>query len=182
MEKLKQTQTYEYRKSTKNGVKRLVLTGIALLFQILLVLMFFTGVNYYAKWINTATMVIALVLVLAIYSQNKTSTMKMPWIIFILALPALGVTLYLLVGLDFSTYSMRRRYKETDELLLPHLPENAAESKSLAEICSPALGISHYLQSKALYPVYQNTDITYYDNAADALEAQLWARLFVELM
>ncbi len=175
MEKVKQAQTYEYRKSTKNGIKRLVFTGISLLFQMLLVLMFFTGVNYYAKWINTVTLVIALILVLAIYSQNKTSTMKMPWIIFILAFPALGVTLYLLVGLDLSTYSMRRRYKETDELLLPYLPSNDSHSETLARISPPASGISHYLKSKALYPVYQNTDITYYDNAASALEAQLLA-------
>ena len=171
----RQKKPYEYRKSTQNGVKRLILTGISIIVQIVLFLLFFTKLHEYARWLNIITSVASLALVLALYSQNKTSTMKMPWIILILAFPILGVALYLLVGLDFSTRSMRERFAETDAVLLPELPANDEQLNELADIHRPSAGIASYIRSAASYPVYHNTDITYYDNAAKGLEAQLSA-------
>ena len=171
----RQKKPYEYRKSRKNGVKRLILTGLSIIAQIVLFLLFFTKLHEYAKWLNITTSVASLILVLALYSQNKTSTMKMPWIILILAFPILGVALYLMVGLDFSTRSMRERFSATDRILHPYLPENNEQLNALADIHLPSAGIARYIRSAASYPIYQNTDITYYDNAAKGLEAQLKA-------
>ena len=171
----RQRKPYEYRKSTRNGVKRLILTGLSIIVQIVLFLLFFTKLHEYARWLNVITSVASLALVLALYSQNKTSTMKMPWIILILAFPILGVALYLLVGLDFSTRSMRERFAETDGVVLAHLPANDDQLKELADINRPSAGIASYIRSVAAYPVYHNTDITYYDSAEKGLEAQLTA-------
>ena len=53
-----------------------------------------------------------------------TSTIKMPWIFLIMVFPIMGLTLYLLVGLNGGTSKMRKRYQKIDEQLLPLLPEN----------------------------------------------------------
>ncbi|WP_044931634.1 cardiolipin synthase [Oribacterium sp. NK2B42] len=168
-------QTYEGRKETHNGIKRMVFVGIALLIEILIVLLLFTKLWDYAEWINIGMRILALVLVLGIYAQNKTAAMKMPWIILILVLPIMGVSLYLLIGLNGYTRKMRDRYRRIDEVLMPILPKNTEVYEKLKETDRAAAGISHYIATNALYPVYQNTLIKYYDSAADGLEAQLTA-------
>ena len=69
-------QTYEGRKETHNGIKRMIFVGIALLIEIVLVLLLFTKLWDYAEWINIGMRILALVLVLGIYAQNKTAAMK----------------------------------------------------------------------------------------------------------
>lgn len=87
--------------------------------------------------------------------------------------PIMGLTLYLMVGLNGGTSKMRKRYKDIDERLLPLLPENHKIQEKLQHTIPKAGNISSYIQRNALYPVYQNTDVTYYDEALKGLEAQL---------
>ena len=169
------TQTHEGKAKTRNGVKRMIFALIAIGLELLLLLMMFSQLNRYAEWINILTRVLALVMVLVIYAKNVTSTMKMPWIILILILPIMGITLYFLVGLNRGTRDMRERYAEIDEVLLPLLPENGEELRKLKEAYPNAGGVSAYLAEKAGYPVYANTSVRYYDDAAPGLEAQLEA-------
>ena len=97
----------------------------------------------------------------------------MPWIILILVMPVLGVCLYLMFQTNKGTRNMRKRYQEIDAILLPCLPPNHEISQQLKKHCAPAGSISDYLYRNAAYPVYQNTDVTYYPEAVQGLEAQL---------
>ena len=118
---LKANATQENKASVKNGVKRLVFVGIALLLEIVLDLALIIWLNRYSEWIYIFSRILAAILVLYIYNQNKTSAMKMPWIILIMAFPILGMTTYALIGLNPGMYSMRERYKEIDSKILPLL-------------------------------------------------------------
>lgn len=57
--------------------------------------------------------------------------------------------------------------------MLPCLPQDHDISHRLKKHYAPAGSISDYLYRNAAYPVYQNTDITYYPEAVQGLEAQL---------
>ena len=118
------SSTFEGKKKTENGTKRLIFTAVSILLEIVFLLFLFTKVSEYATIIDWATRIVAIFLVLGLYSMDKTSSMKMPWIILMLAFPILGVSLYLLVGLNGSTKKMRARYEEIDKKLLPYLPDN----------------------------------------------------------
>ena len=115
--------TLEGKKKTENGVKRLIFSVLAILFQVGFMLMVFKRLNAYAGAIDLFTRIFAIILVLKIYGRHQTSSMKMPWIILILAFPVMGVTLFLLVGLNGGTWKMRARYEKIDAKLLPLLPE-----------------------------------------------------------
>ena len=101
--------------------------------------------------------------------------MKMPWIILILVFPIMGVALYLLIGLNGGTRKMRERYADIDRKLLPLLPDNREKLENIKNKIPKAGNISEYIWKNAGYPVYQNTDIVYYDEAVKGLEAQLSA-------
>lgn len=167
------SSTLEEKKKTENGTKRLIFTAVSILLEIVFLLFLFTKVSEYATIIDWVTRIVAIFLVLGLYSMDKTSSMKMPWIILMLAFPILGVSLYLLVGLNGSTKKMRARYEEIDKKLLPYLPDNRQILEWMKEESPQAGAIASYLTNYSCYPVYQNTDVTYYDEAIKGLDAQL---------
>ena len=116
--------TLEGRAKTKNGVKRLCFSGFCILLEVLFAMVMLTKLNRYAEFVNLLTRILAGGLVLGLYASNKTSSMKMPWIILILIFPIMGVGLYLMIGLNGGTRKMRIRYKDIDDIILPLLPEN----------------------------------------------------------
>ena len=165
--------TIEGNRKTKNSIKRLFFCLLAIFLQIAFFLSIMNHLNTQMPWINALTKILVLILVLYIYSKNKTSSLKMPWIILILVMPVLGVCLYLMFQTNKGTHNMRKRYQEIDAILLPCLPPNHEISQQLKKHCAPAGSISDYLYRNAAYPVYQNTDVTYYPEAVQGLEAQL---------
>lgn len=167
------SSTFEGKKKTENGTKRLIFTAVSILLEIVFLLFLFTKVSEYATIIDWVTRIVAIFLVLGLYSMDKTSSMKMPWIILILAFPILGVSLYLLVGLNGSTKKMRARYEEIDKKLLPYLPDNRQILEWMKKENPQAGAIASYLTNYSCYPVYQNTDVIYYDGAIKGLDAQL---------
>ena len=165
--------TMESRSKTKNSIKRLFFCLLAIFLQIAFFLSIVKRLNTQIPWINALTKILVLILILYIYSKNKTSSLKMPWIILILIMPVLGVCLYLMFQTNKGTRNMRKRYQEIDAILLPCLPQDHDISHRLKKHYAPAGSISDYLYRNAAYPVYQNTDITYYPEAVQGLEAQL---------
>ena len=165
--------TLEGRARSKNGVKRLCFSVFCILLEAAFIVMMITKLNEYAEIVNLITRLFAGVLVLALYASDKTSSMKMPWVILILIFPIMGVALYLLIGLNGGTRKMRERYADIDRKLLPLLPDNVACLEKMNAKIPKAGNISAYIQRNAHYPVYQNTDVTYYDAAEKGLDAQL---------
>ena len=175
---MENNQTMEVQASVRNGVFRMVLSLIAIGLELAVFFLILTQLEQYATWLNVAIRVLALILVLIIYNRNICSNMKMPWIILILMFPVFGTCMYLIVGLNASTKQMRKRYEVVDAELLPLLRDEAAEAASKAayerlKADKPRWAtLSKYLIDKSGYPLYQNSDITYYDDAAKGLEAQ----------
>ena len=165
--------TVEGRAKTKNGVTRLVFSVICILLEVIFIILMFTKLNRYAEAVNLLTRVVGVIVILNMYASPVTSTIKVPWILLILMFPIMGLGLYLLVGLNGGTEKMRRRYQKIDEQLLPLLPENRKIQEKLQQKIPRAGNISSYIHRNAAYPVYQNTDVTYFDEAAKGLEAQL---------
>lgn len=166
-------KTKECTKKNRNGIKRLVFSALAVFLQVMFIIGLFTRLNRYAAAINTITSVLAFVLVLKIYGKEQTASIKAPWIILILAFPVMGVTIYLLVGLNRVPSKMRTRFEKIDLKLLPYLPDDEIVRKRLEVISPQAAGISSYLSRNAFYPMYQQTDITYFKEAVDGLESQI---------
>ena len=168
----KKPRTYEQSKKRKNGIMRMVFAVIAIIFEVGLIYFIFFKLNRFENWINAGIAIIALILVLFIYSGSESSSMKMPWVLLILLLPVFGVILYVLIGLSGSTHKMKLSFEEVDLDLFPLLPDGKEAMSKLEVKDSRLANIGKYLKSYACYPAYQNTDIVYYIDAADGLEAQ----------
>ena len=171
---MEKSTTLESKAKTRNGVVRMVFSIVAIVLEVVLIFFLLTKLQEQAAWIDIVLHLLGLVLVLVIYAMDTTSSMKMPWIILILTMPILGTVLYLLVGMNGGTRKMRERYEILDRRLLPLISGKDGETnRLLRETDQSAAGICSYLRVQSGYPVWKNTDVEYYDDAAKGLEAQL---------
>ncbi len=166
-------KTVEQTYSVGNGVKRAVFAALSIILQVLVIWVLFNGLREKYPLIQFLQSVLAFALILGIFNQNRTAAMKMPWLVIIMAFPVFGTFMYILLGLDGGTNSMRRRYEEIDKKLLPRLGKGEKALAALAEQDEGLAGESHYIRDFSGYPIYHNTDVVFYDDAAKGLEAQL---------
>ncbi len=165
--------TVEKKAAAKNGVKRMVFSLLSLLLSIGLWFFLLSRLSSHFAWIGIVINSLALFVSLRIYGQNKTSSMKMPWIFLILAFPLFGLFLYLLVGSSAHTKKMKMNFAEANALLLPKLPKNAEELDSLRRLDPAAGNIACYIARNNRYPLYADSAVEYFSDASEGLEAQL---------
>ncbi len=161
------------KRRSKNGVKRMVFCILSLLVSIGLWFFLLYKLKTNFTWVGVAARAIGLFLSLWIYSQSKTSSMRMPWIILILTFPFFGIITYFLVGYNVQTKKMEQRYADTNALILPMLPQNENTLEQLRAHDAAAGNIAEYIFRNGKYPLYNDSSVEFYSNAADGLEAQL---------
>ena len=165
-------KTVETEAHVKNGIVRMIVAIASIAINVIIVVLIAFKMREQWAWFTSVFTVMGLGVVLYIYGRKQTPSIKMPWMLLILLVPIGGLVFYLLVGHNHSTKKMRRRYERIDKILLPMLPDNEAEQEELKQKLPYAASVTRYLRKYSSYPVYHNTDITYYDDAAAGLEAQ----------
>lgn len=170
-------KTFEKKAHMKNGIARVFLSVLAISLEIAFVVALFTGLRQYAGWIRVVEEVMAVLLVIYLYGTEQASCVKLPWIMLILAFPVFGVSLYVMIGLNGPTNKMRQRYEKVDRVLLSQLMEGdygkrCKHAMEALQTQDPQVAsIAAYLVNKTGIPIYQNSDIVYFDEAAKALSA-----------
>ncbi len=165
--------TLERKKSIGNGVKRAVFVVLAIVLQVLAIWLFFTQLGATFVWMREVVTICAAILVLFIYGKHETASMRMPWLILITAFPFVGVFLYLMVGFNNGSWKMRERYRVLDNKLFSLLSRNDETLAVLEEKNPGVANQSRYIRDFGHYPVYQNTDIEFYDDGATGYAAQI---------
>lgn len=159
------------RKRSGNSILRCVFVALSLLFQVGWMLLLILKLNEHSAWISLLTSVLALVLVLKLYSKHTTSAMKTPWIMLILVFPVMGLSLYLMIVIFGDLGSDGRRLKKVQEQLRPFLAQQGDVREPLDRAGDVAANQFRYLCNHAGSPVYTDTGTQYYGNAADAFAA-----------
>lgn len=161
------------RHKSGNSILRLIFVGVAMLLQVGWLLLLSLKLNMYSTWISIATNALAAVVVLKLYSRHTNSALKTPWIMLILAMPVLGLSLYLLFELMGTPAGIRKKLKRVREALSPAFKQDGAVLAHVDAVSRSAGNQCRYLSNHANAPVFENTDVRYYGEAADGFEAML---------
>lgn len=165
-------KTLEKRRTVKNGIARMVIVAIAFVIEVAMVYGAFAGLNKYAEWISIATRFVGFVIVLCIYSSDRTSTIKMPWIMLIAATPIAGVFLYLMIGLNPRLRGKKRKYNILHKFYTSKLESNEKIKEQLRCINPYSYRISEYISNYGGFPLFEIKELHYYKSANDGLAAQ----------
>ena len=165
--------TVERKTAAKASAGRLIFAGISVIIEFFLLVILATSLTEYAEWVSIAARLLSLVLVLLIYSRYQTASLKMPWIILILILPVVGITMYILVGFAWTPKRLQNSLDKIDSRLFPLLEDRGEHLEQTRSYNKHLSNISAYIQNKAHFPVYTDTDVTYYPDTRLALQAML---------
>ena len=164
--------TQETKAAVKNGVVRMVLAVISILLEVVVILSLLYLAGQKAGWVYSAIRFLGAMVVLRIYGSYKTASIRMTWMLVILLIPIFGTALYVMIGLNGHSLKMRKRYEDIDKILFPMLPDGEKEAENARKRDGRLGGIVDYIRRNAGYPVYQNTKVEYFDDAAKGIEAQ----------
>ena len=152
----------------RNSIPRIIFVALAVLLQVAWLMALVLRFNTYSNWIAAASTIIALVVVVRLYSKHTSPAFKLPWIMLIMALPVMGLALYLMVEVFSDLGSFRKRMAALVQKRQQRIPQNPEIPGKLDPDCA---GYSRYLQQIGGAPVYENTAVTYYPEAVQAFEA-----------
>ena len=159
------------KKKTENGILRLVFVAVALLVQVVWILLRVQLLNDYSDRIAGITDLLTLMVVLKLNSKHTNSAMKMPWVMLIMALPVMGLCMYLLFEL-LGDPGVGKRLRAVRNYLRRDDGEKVDETLQQFSHRDPAAANQfRYLWTTAGYPVYTNTRVSYFQEAKDAFRA-----------
>jgi cardiolipin synthase len=156
----------------KNSISRLVFAGVSVLLQVLWFLLLMLRLDQYFALISAFLNVAALVLAIWMLGRPTNAEIKTTWIVIILALPVFGVSLYLLFGRPGTSQRKKKAFDASGLKVRAAVPENGDALGRLAQEDRRMANQCRYLQDYSSYPVYSNSDVAYYSDTCEALEAQ----------
>ncbi|MBO5371358.1 MAG: cardiolipin synthase [Lachnospiraceae bacterium] len=167
----------EQKRIVKNSIGRCMFVVISLFVQVGWFVLWILELNQYSAEISLLCSLLALVVVLGIYGRHMNAAFKIPWMILIMVFPVLGLCLYFLIGHSRANRRMRKYFEKIEQTSKGLLVQDKNIIAQLEKEDFSVANQARYLAEYGKYPVYQNTDAVFYDDASKGLEAQkeaLW--------
>lgn len=102
------------------------------------------------------------IVVIYILNKRENASFKLAWIVPVLVIPVFGTLLYLYVELEIGARLIAKRANQLIDQTRGYLEQEEAVAGRLNTV-SPQVGnLVHYMNRFAGYPVYENTQVTYF--------------------
>ena len=146
------------KKWGRNSIVRIVLVGISIVIQMMWFVLRVQWLNDYYQHISVLTDILVIALLLRLNYKNVNPSMKIPWIILIMAFPVMGLCLYGLFHL-LGDPGVGKRLRKVRQELHPMLQSDASPVPEC-----------RYVTNVAGYPAWENTRVRYHGEATEAFE------------
>lgn len=169
----------EKTKKGKKGIvtlifSRIFMFAIMILLQIIFLCAILLNVNESIQFFYNLITILGFFLVIYIVSERDTDpTMKIIWVVLILAIPIFGASLYLYVKFQFSSMVLKKRIENVNEITGGYLAPDAEVYRSLKVDDGSTYGLANYIFDYAGYPIYQNTEVRYFPSGEDKYKCLL---------
>ena len=148
---------------------RLVLVGVAILLQILWWVLFMGRLTSYSVFLNALFRVVSLGILLYLIRKDENSSYKIAWIILVMGVPLFGGILYLLIG----NKKPGKRLAVRMAAMGGAMAQNQWILKEIQAQDPSAAGNIRYIGEFGPYPVWKNTEVTYYPLGEEMFAAML---------
>ena len=140
---------------------RIVVSGLVLLLQLIIIYIMLRTLSDRSVFIYTASEVLAIITVIYIVNRRGNPSYKMAWIVFILAAPVFGITIFMLYGGRRVMPHLKRKMRQCESNNMPFLKFDADIIEDLKRDDYPHFRQAEYLSRESGYPLYKNTSVEY---------------------
>lgn len=141
---------------------RLIITFIAVLFQIFWIYEFINILAINGIWINVILRIMAFLFVLYVASQRNDSSYRILWLIIILTLPVFGVIMYICWGDRRTSKPLDNKLKDAKKLIPVTLKQDESILEEIKKSDNHLAQNFAYIERKTGFPVYKNEFTEYY--------------------
>ena len=150
-----------HKRYLKNFTGRLIITAFFAALQILAFIVMLVMLSSYIIPISFTLAIISMLVVILVINQNKNPAYKLTWSIIILTFPIFGGLMYLAASLQSSTYLFKKKAAKAKAVVEPYLHQDPAITEEIRAVSRTTAAHVSYLATKASFPVYKNTEVTY---------------------
>ena len=158
-------------KRKRNSIARIAFVGLTIVIQIVWLIVVAVELNADYTWISMLITLLGVLVVLRLYGRHTSTAMKMPWIMLIMAVPVMGLSLFLLFDILGDPGRAGKRIRRIREKTKENLPRNQEVLERLEEENRSAANQFRYLSVHENWPVYENTSVRYLGDGAETLKA-----------
>ncbi len=143
------------------NVAKIIILILTVVLQIVLFTAVLLKVAEFVNYFSMAIQAVAIITAIHIMSKSGSTADKISWVFFILAIPATGLFLYLVFGgarfgkilgrKIIATRKNSEQYLVQDEAVLTEITDRQVKSEL------------NLIKNSSGYPVYKDTDVTYYE-------------------
>jgi len=151
-------------------------TVSAVLLQLAFLICYLYFLSSYSKIAGISFTLINIFVLLFLISKDDNPSYKLIWVVVILGIPMIGGILYVLFGNKRASRRLGMKITEKHKQYLPMMQPNEDVSSVFHTENHRAAGITAYLQSKCSFPVWGNTQSTYYP-----IGEEMYADMLIEL-
>lgn len=152
---------------------RLGIVMVALLVQLFMLVAFFHYLSSYLHVLYGGLILFQVAIFIYLLNSDSDNSVKLVWAILFSVLPVIGVLLYAFTKFELGHRVVKRlllRNKEAADGLID------TDSKIMEELEANdhhLLGLAKYVNSTGSYPVYKNTEVTYFPLGEDKFKCLL---------
>lgn len=171
----KRENRMEVKKKTKKGIfhivfSRTALVFLLLIFQVVLLFEMFTSLVKYAPVMYLLLLILGSAVVIYIINRKENPAFKMSWILFVMAIPIVGMLFYLFTRVQIGTRFIGKRLQDLSLETKPYMEQDEEIIEDL-RVSKPAnVNLAHYMSRQAGYPIKRNTSVKYFPLGEDKFE------------
>lgn len=151
---------------------RIGIVAICILVQIVWLLLIVANFRGFIP-LNAILTILSILIVLAIIKSERHIDNKLPWIILIILVPFFGGLLYVLVGANLYATPMLKRINGKDKNKRKYLKQDLRIINDIKSRDLDVYGQVNYISDYVGYPIYNNTDISYFPIGEKAYEVMI---------
>ena len=174
----KNVQDSRFVQKSKRSLLRIVFGRTMLIFLLLginfgIVLYFLFGlardlpILFGSMEAFTAAMLIHLI------NTRDNPSVKLSWAFVISLVPLLGAVLYFFIRFDLGYRLNRKLLDLSQKSSFPFLPEQLELMQTVKKEDKPLYNLAYYLRNHGNFPIYQNSDVTYFPVGEDMFQEML---------
>lgn len=124
-------------------------------------------------WVYYVFLFVEVVIVMYIINSSENPAYKLAWIMPILVFPVFGAAAYIYLKFQGSYRYEKNLSIKKIENTKPYLKQKGSVIKALEEKSRNASNLAHYMRVYGGYPIYQNTEVTYFKVGEEKFEAMV---------
>lgn len=152
---------------------RLCIVGLMILLQVAWIVIFLVDMSIRYYFVSFILNLIALAIAFSIVRQWSNPSSKLSWCFFIMAVPIVGVPVYLIFGRPGLTRGTRRRMDAVNARVQTYLKEDRSLTEFLRREYPQAAPQSDYIWNASHHPVCEHTASRYFPCGEEMFRAML---------